>query len=181
MNKVRFGIIGLGNMGSAHIRNFKSGSIRNAEITAVCDTKTDKLQWAKKFLGDSVALFEKYDDLVNSGTVDAVLIAVPHYLHPPYAIKALNKDLHVLVEKPAGVYTKQVKEMNEVARKSSKVFGIMFNQRMNPIYQKAKELVETGEIGVLKRTNWIVTDWYRTQAYYDSGDWRATWAGEGGV
>lgn len=180
MDKVRFGIIGLGNMGSTHVHNFLSGNIKNAVITAVCDIKENRLQWAKSVLGESVAYFNNAADLMESGKVDAILVAVPHYLHPSMAIEALNNNLNVLVEKPAGVYTKQVEEMNEVARKSDKVFGIMFNQRTNPIYQKAKELVSSGEIGNIKRTNWIITDWYRTQAYYDSGDWRATWAGEGG-
>ena len=88
--------------------------------------------------------------------------------------------LHVLTEKPAGVYTKQVREMNEAAAASGKVFGIMYNQRTNPVYGKLKSLVEAGELGELKRTNWIITSWYRPQSYYDSGGWRATWSGEGG-
>jgi len=115
-----------------------------------------------------------------SGSVDAVLIATPHYDHPPLAIKAFEKGLHVLVEKPAGVYTKQVRQMNEVAAQSGKVFGIMYNQRTNPIYQKLRDLVLSGELGEIRRTNWIITSWYRSQSYYDSGGWRATWAGEGG-
>ena len=59
-------------------------------------------------------------------------------------------------------------------------FGMMFNQRTNCVYRKMKEMLDAGELGELKRVNWIVTDWYRTQFYYDSGAWRATWAGEGG-
>lgn len=109
------------------------------------------------------------------------MIATSHYFHPVYAIKAMKKGLHVISEKPAGVYTKQVREMNEEAdRHPELVFGLMFNQRTNPVYRKLREIVQSGEYGVLKRVNWIITDWYRTQAYYDSGDWRATWAGEGG-
>ena len=180
MDKVKFGIVGLGNMGQGHIENFKSGSIKNAVITAVCDIKQDKLDWAQNELGEDVALFTDFEDMLTSADIDAVLIATPHYLHPPMAISTLNHNLHVLVEKPAGVYTKQVKEMNDVASKSEKVFGIMFNQRTNPLYLKARDLVSTGELGELKRTIWIITNWYRTQQYYNSGEWRATWAGEGG-
>ena len=117
--------------------------------------------------------------MLDSGDVDAVLIATPHYFHPSLAIKALQKGIHVLIEKPAGVYTKQVMEMNRVAEQSDRIFGIMYNQRTNPMYQKLRDLVQTGELGAIKRTNWII-DWYRPQSYYDSGGWRATWAGEGG-
>ena len=127
-----------------------------------------------------MAIFEDGDSLIDSGACDAVLIAVPHYDHPTFAIKAFEKGLHVMCEKPAGVYTKQVREMNEAAAKTDKVFGMMFNQRTNHVYRKMKELVSSGDYGKIKRVNWIITDWYRTQAYYNSGGWRATWAGEGG-
>ncbi|MDR3318136.1 MAG: Gfo/Idh/MocA family oxidoreductase, partial [Clostridiales bacterium] len=112
--------------------------------------------------------------------VDAVIVATPHYSHPPLTVKALNKGINVISEKPAGVYTKQVKEMNAVAAKSGKLFTIMFNQRTNPLYKKMREIVLSGGIGVIKRINWLITNWYRTQFYYDSGAWRATWEGEGG-
>jgi predicted dehydrogenase len=108
------------------------------------------------------------------------MIAAPHYHHPTMAIEAFKQDLHVLIEKPAGVYTKAVREMNEAAAKTDKVFGIMYNQRTNPLYQKLKDLIESGELGELKRTVWIITNWYRSQSYYSSGGWRATWGGEGG-
>ena len=150
------------------------------ELKAVCDVRSERLDAAKQHLGESVKRFEKAEELYDSGLVDAVLIATPHYDHPPLAILAFKKGLHVLTEKPAGVYTKQVREMNEAAAESGKVFGIMYNQRTDPLYQKLKELIETGELGEIKRTNWIITSWYRSQSYYDSGGWRATWAGEGG-
>lgn len=180
MDKVRIGIIGLGNMGMAHLDNIKKGNVKNVVISALCDVKAERLRHAADILSKDVALYDNSDKLLASGTVDAVLIAVPHYYHCPIAIKALENNLNVLVEKPAGVYTKQVRELNEAASKSDKVFGIMFNQRTNPLYQKARDLVQSGELGEIKRTNWIITDWFRTQSYYDSGDWRATWAGEGG-
>ncbi len=180
MDKIRFGIIGIGNMGSIHSNNFKKGLIKNGVLTAACDLKPERLEWVRENIGPDVALFSDADDMMKSGKVDAVLVAVPHYLHPPMAIEALKNHLHVLVEKPAGVYTRQVREMNRAAERSDRVFGIMFNQRTNPLYRKAKDLVASGKLGEIKRTNWIITDWSRTQSYYDSGDWRATWAGEGG-
>ncbi len=178
-DKVRVGIIGIGNMGSSHLRNYKEGKMPEIEITAVCDIKADRLQWAEKEFPE-IARFEKFDDVLTSGLCDAILISVPHYDHPPMAIKALKAGFHVMTEKPAGVYTKQVREMNEIAAQCDKVFAIMYNQRTNPMYRKAREIVKSGEYGELKRVNWIITDWFRTQAYYNSGGWRATWSGEGG-
>lgn len=180
MDKVRLGIIGIGNMGSGHARYLVKGEVPAAELTAVCDTNPEKLKWVKENLGQGVKTFESPEALMSSKEVDAVLIATPHYDHPSLAIEGFKHGLHVLIEKPAGVYTKQVREMNEAALKSDRVFGIMYNQRTNPLYQKLKDLIETGELGDIKRTVWIITNWYRPQSYYNSGGWRATWAGEGG-
>ena len=119
-------------------------------------------------------------EMLDSGMINACIVAVPHYDHPKYAMACMERGIHVLVEKPAGVYTKQVREMNEFAKNHDVVFGMMFNQRTNHIYRKMRELVQSGEYGQIRRTNWLITNWYRPQCYYDSGDWRATWAGEGG-
>ena len=180
MDRVRIGIAGIGNMGRAHARYLLNKKVANAELTAICDIDPEKLTWVRQYVGDSVRLYQDYDEMISSGAIDGVLIAVPHYDHPSLAIKAFERGLHVLVEKPAGVYTKQVRQMIEAAEKSGRVFGIMYNQRTNPVYQKLRDLIKSGELGALKRTNWILTNWYRPQSYYDSGGWRATWAGEGG-
>ncbi|MFS0777702.1 Gfo/Idh/MocA family oxidoreductase [Neobacillus sp. 3P2-tot-E-2] len=180
MEKVKIGIIGIGNMGSSHSLYLNNGEVPGAVLTAVCDQNPERLKWAKETLGENIQLFDNTESFFEFGDIDAVIVATPHYDHPPLAIKALQKGLHVLVEKPVGVFTKNVRELNEVAKKSGKVFGIMFNQRTNPLYQKLRDLVLSGELGEIKRTNWIITDWYRSQSYYDSGGWRATWAGEGG-
>ena len=180
MDKVRMGIIGVGNMGSGHAKSLVAGKVPEMELAAVADLNPARREWAKETLPESVAIYESGDELIDSGCCDAVLIAVPHYQHPTLAIRAFGKGLHVMCEKPAGVYTKQVREMNEAAAKTNVVFGMMFNQRTNHVYRKMHELVTGGEYGQIKRVNWIITDWYRTQAYYDSGNWRATWDGEGG-
>lgn len=180
MSKVRIGIIGIGNMGTSHAKNLFEGKVPGGELAAICDYNPERLKWAKETFGDKVQLFENTEDFFAAKAVDAVLIATPHYDHPTLAIQAFENNLHVLVEKPAGVYTKQVREMNEAAQKVDRVFGIMYNQRTNPLYQKVRELIQSGELGAIKRTNWIITSWYRSQSYYNSGGWRATWAGEGG-
>ncbi len=180
MDKVRLGIIGIGNMGTGHYNNIKAGLCPEVEVTAVADISPERIEWAKNTLPDTVGIYESAAELMESGRTDAVLIAVPHYSHPGLAIEAMRKGLHVMVEKPAGVYTKQVKEMNEEAKKSNVIFGMMFNQRTNHIYRAMRDIVKSGRYGEIRRTNWIITDWYRPQAYYDSGSWRATWSGEGG-
>lgn len=180
METVRIGVIGIGNMGSFHALNLAKSAVPGGSLTAVCDTNPERLKWAKENLNTDIKLFADADAMFEAGVIDAVIIAVPHYDHPVLAIKAFSRGFHVLTEKPAGVYTQKVREMNEAAVKSGKVFGIMYNQRTSPLYQKLRDLIQSGELGELKRTIWIATDWYRSQSYYNSGGWRATWAGEGG-
>ncbi len=179
MEKVRVGIIGFGNMGSGHAMRIMRGDVPEMELTAICDIKPNRLEWGKGMY-PNVETFENAIEMMESGLVDAIIIAVPHYDHPTFAIEGFKHGLHVMCEKPAGVYAKQVREMNELAEKSNVTFGMMFNQRTNCVYRKMKEIVESGEMGAIRRTNWIITNWYRPQKYYDSGAWRATWSGEGG-
>ncbi len=180
MRKVKLGIIGIGNMGTGHVNSILGGNTPEIELAAVADREEGRRAWAKETVPEGVAIFEEGSELINSGLCEAVLIAVPHYQHPPLAMEAFAKGLHVMCEKPAGVYTKQVKEMNAAAEKSGLVFGMMFNQRTNCIYRKMHEMIAGGSLGEIRRVNWLITDWFRTQYYYDSGAWRATWDGEGG-
>lgn len=180
MKKVKFGIIGMGNMGSGHLSYFYDGKIANGVVSAIADVKAARLEAAKKNYPGEYKCYSSGEELIDNADVDAVVIAVPHYDHPPLAIRALKRGLNVICEKPAGVYTKQVKEMNAVAEKSKGLFTMMYNQRTNPLYIKMHELVAGGELGEIRRVNWIITNWFRTQFYYDSGSWRATWKGEGG-
>ena len=179
MGTVRYGIIGIGNMGTAHAQSLLS-EIKGAELTAVCDIREERLKWAEEQLPENVRKYSTPKELFESRIMDAVLICTPHYDHPTLAIEAFQHGYHVLVEKPAGVYTKAVQQMNDAAAQSDRKFGIMYNQRTNPLYQKLRDLIQSGELGEIRRTNWIITDWYRSQNYYNSGGWRATWAGEGG-
>ena len=179
MEKLRMGIIGYGNMGTSHVRNLMEGKVSKMVLAAVCD-KAQARREALKEVYPQIPVFETAEELYKSGLCDVVLIAVPHYDHPGLAIQAFSYGLHVIVEKPAGVYTKQVKEMNEAAKKSDKLFGIMYNQRTNPVYQKLRQMIQRGDLGHIKRVTWIITTWYRPQAYHDSSTWRSTWKDEGG-
>ena len=177
---LKLGIIGVGNIGSGHVNRVTEGHCPDIVITAVADRKASRREWAAKQLPDA-QIFAEGSELIKSGACEAVLIATPHYQHPTLAQEAFEAGLHVLCEKPAGVYTLQVRDMIAAADKHPELtFAMMFNQRTNCVYRKMKEMIDGGEIGEIKRMSWIVTDWYRTQYYYDSGAWRATWAGEGG-
>lgn len=182
MERIKLGIIGIGNMGSGHAGNIKNGSCPEIELVAIADNNPERLAWAKEQnYAENITYFNTAEEMLDSGLINACVIAVPHYDHTKYAIECMKRGIHVMVEKPAGVYTKQVREMNEEAEKHPEVvFGMMFNQRTNCVYRKLRELVQSGEYGEIRRTNWIITDWYRPQYYYNSGDWRATWSGEGG-
>ena len=182
MKKVKFGIIGAGNQGTYYSNGlFKEGLIENGVLAAICDRNPKKWEILnEKFQNPEIKYFENYIEMLDSGICDAVIVATPHYFHPEMVMECLKRGVNVICEKPAGVYTKQVREMNEFAAKHNAKFAMMFNQRTNCTYRKMREIIANGGIGELQRVNWIITDWYRTQIYYDSGDWRATWAGEGG-
>lgn len=179
MEKLKLGIIGYGNMGTSHARNIAEGKVPNVELAAICDIDPARKEVCAKN-HPNVAFFDNAEALMQSGLCDSVLIAVTHYDHPPMAIRAFELGLNVIIEKPAGVYTKQVLEMNEAAKKSDKVFGIMYNQRTDRVYQRLKQMIDNGELGHIKRITWIVTTWYRCQAYHNSSAWRSTWELEGG-
>ncbi len=180
MAKIRLGIIGMGNMGSGHLNNILGGKCPEVGVTAMADRRESRRAFAQEKV-PGAAIFAEGADLIAAKVCDAVLIATPHYQHPTLAKLAMEHGLHVMCEKPAGVYTLQVREMNAAADAHPELtFGMMFNQRTNCVYRKMKEMIDGGELGEIKRMSWLITDWYRTQNYYDSGAWRGTWAGEGG-
>lgn len=190
MDKVRFGLIGIGAQGGAYA-GFLTGRggfpgmpapecPPHCTLGALCDTDPAKEAMCKEKYPET-PFFRDWKDLVDSGTVDAVVTTVPHYLHTEIAIYCLERGMNVLVEKPAGVYAKSVREMNECAAAHPETaFGIMFNQRTNRLYQQVKDIIESGELGQIRRSNWIINSWWRPDSYYRQSGWRATWGGEGG-
>jgi predicted dehydrogenase len=177
MSDLRLGIIGYGNMGKSHVNAF--GEIKGAMVAAICDSDPGKAEQAAK--AHNVATFIDHKEMLASGAVDAVLVAVPHYEHVPITIHAFEKNVHVLVEKPVAVSVSAAREVNKAYEKYPHLkFGIMFNQRTKGLYRKMRELIVDGELGEITRVTWLVTNWFRTHTYYASGGWRATWKGEGG-
>ena len=178
--KIRLGIIGIGNMGSEHCRTVLGGLCPETGLAAVADLRGDRREWARKSLPPEIRIYSSGTDLIRERPCDAVLIAVPHFRHEAVALEALSHGLDVLCEKPFAVTTSAAKRMIHAADLNGRVLALMFNQRTNCLYRAMKQALSSGMFGNIKRVSWIATDWYRTQRYYDSGSWRATWAGEGG-
>ncbi len=180
MGEVRLGIIGYGAQGSSYTNFIIENKVKGMTIGAICDIDDNRLDIAKSKI-NGVKVYNDYIEMMKSGDVDAVVTTVPHYLHPEMGIEALKLKMPVLVEKPAGVYTKQVRKLLESAERNKDVpFAIMFNQRTNPLYIKVKEILDSKELGEIRRTNWIINTWWRSSNYYNQGSWRATWGAEGG-
>jgi predicted dehydrogenase len=173
--EVRLGIIGLGVMGRHHAASILAGKVPRLRLAAVAETNPEKLQG----LG-GVRAFSSPDAMIASGAIDAVLIATPHFQHAPLGIRALQAGLHVLVEKPISVQKADAQRLIAAHRRKDRVFAAMFNQRTDPYFLHLRDLIVRGELGEIRRVNWAITNWFRTEHYYASGSWRATWAGEGG-
>nr|WP_319216625.1 Gfo/Idh/MocA family oxidoreductase [uncultured Trichococcus sp.] len=181
--KVKLGIIGYGAEGGMYASFFKNNDERlndNIELVAVCDNDpAKKAKVAEDFPG--LPFFDNYLDLLDSGVVNAIVTTVPHYDHCVMGIAAIERGIHLLGEKPAGVYTKDVERLIETSKQHPETtFAIFFNQRTNPLYRRVKELMDEKAIGDLQRATWIITTWWRPQGYYNQSAWRATWGGEGG-
>ena len=178
--KIKIGIIGIGNMGTEHCRTILSGSCPETKLAAVADLRHERQAWAAENLPEDVCVYASGSELIRDHCCEAVLIAVPHFQHEALTLEALENNLDVLCEKPIAVTVSAGSRMIRAARSTGKTLALMFNQRTNCLYRSMKDALSSGRFGQIKRVSWIVTDWYRTQRYYDSGSWRATWSGEGG-
>jgi predicted dehydrogenase len=176
-DKVKLAVIGVGGMGGNHLNSIKE--LDNCKLVAVCDI--DKEIADKKGKDYDVKVFYSHEDLLKSKIADAVIIATPHYDHTTIAVAAMDAGVHVLTEKPVGVHKLDIEKMIAAHERNPElVFAAMFNQRTIEAHKKLKKLIDSDEFGAIKRINWTVTSWFRSQCYYDGGGWRATWEGEGG-
>ena len=177
MENIRYGIVGLGNMGRAHRQSILDEKIKGLSLTAICDIPKSLPE--KR---DGEAQFTDVDEMIQSGEIDAIHICTPHPSHRKIGIKALEADLHVLMEKPLAVDKADCLALIQSYKDTGmkRVFAAMFNQRTDPHYTTLKDLIDTNQLGAIRRVHWSVTDWFRTEYYYAMGGWRATWKGEGG-
>ena len=176
MRNVRLGIIGLGNIGKHHADYLLQHKVSRCELVAVCSRSAASAEEYRP-----LKTFTDGAQLIQSGEVDAVLIATPHFLHAPLGIAALEAGVHLLVEKPIASHKADAERLIAAHQRNPKmVFAAMLQFRAEPRYLQIQKLLQDGELGQIARVNWINTDWYRTEAYYASSEWRATWKGEGG-
>lgn len=180
-DQVKIGIVGVGNMGAAHARHLIE--LPDTQLAAICDRRLDRLEAGD--IPDDIPRFADYQQMLAEAPLDGVIIATPHYDHPDMTLGAFERGLHVLVEKPIAVHINEAQRMIDGYREARKtrpdlVFAAMFMQRTWGNWRAIKALIDEGVLGQLQRCSWIITDWFRAQSYYDSGDWRATWRGEGG-
>ena len=175
VNSIGLGIIGIGTMGANHARQILAGKVPGMHLAAVSDTDKGRL-----VSFPMVEFFPDWNDLLRSTKVDAVFIATPHFSHLPLGVAALQAGKHVLIEKPLTVQKSESEQILSMPRPPGQVFAIMLNQRTDPAFQKIRRMINDDEVGKIQRIQWTVTDWFRPRAYYTSGGWRATWAGEGG-
>lgn len=180
-SKIKIALIGVGAMGHYHAIDI--AALENTELAAICDS--DRAKADKYAEMHDVPAFYDAIEMLDEAELDAVLIAVPHYDHPLIAMEAFKRGIHVLTEKPIAVHVQAAQEMIDAYEQAVKkypnlLFAVMFQQRTYGFWKKIKSLIDDGELGKLIRTTWIITDWFRTQSYYDNGGWRATWKGEGG-
>jgi predicted dehydrogenase len=169
------GIIGLGAMGKSHAEI--AATTEEMCLKAVCDSDPSVAKSIAEKTG--ARAFRNAADLIGSCMVDAVIVAVPHPFHARLAISALEAGLGVLCEKPMAVTVMEADRMLEAAQRTKAPLSIMFQHRSNGIFQTAKRIIDEGRLGTLYRTC-LISTCFRSQAYYDSASWRATWAGEGG-
>lgn len=187
---MKIAIIGMGNMGSKYARMILEGRVSNMEISAVTRIRPERMEFLKDVFPENLRIYPSAEELYagydrKEFEADAVLVVTPHYSHEEQVVNAFKRGLHVLCDKPAGVYTRQARNMTEAylrakEEKPDLQYGYIFHQRTFPVYRKMRELVESGVYGGIKRVNWVITDWYRSNAYYESGAWRATWSSDGG-
>lgn len=182
---IKTAVIGVGNMGSKYAAILQDTLAEGAELAALTRVRGKYRETLFPSIERGIPVFESAEDLfaaVECGelNLDAVIIATPHFAHEEIAVRAFQNGLHVLCDKPSGVYSGQARRMEEAADASGRVFSMVFNQRTLPVYKTLKEIVESGKYGALKRLNWIVTDWYRPEQYYKSSSWHATWEKDGG-
>jgi predicted dehydrogenase len=174
MQTVRLGIIGLGNIAGQHIENITSGQVPDCEVAALCSRQPSEL--AAEL---NIPHYNDYQALLDSGTCDAVLIATPTFSHAPIGIAALRAGLHVLMEKPIGLSVLEGEQLI-AAQQAGQAFGMMLNQRTDPVFIAMRNCIQQNTLGEITRTHWTMTNWFRPEIYFSVSDWRATWRGEGG-
>jgi predicted dehydrogenase len=173
--KLRYGIIGAGNIASVHATAIQN--VPDAELVAVADNVLDHAQALVKQFGG--VAYQDYQDLLARPDVDIVTLCVPHFLHAPITLAAAAAGKHILSEKPMAILLAECDTMIAACKKAGVNLGVIFQGRFEPLAIQLKTAIDSGELG---RLLWVSANvfWHRTDEYYSSAPWRGTWAKEGG-
>ncbi|HIZ84137.1 MAG TPA: Gfo/Idh/MocA family oxidoreductase [Firmicutes bacterium] len=175
MEPVRVGIIGCGNIYQMHAHPLSH--MQGTQLAAVCDILPQRAEAAAGRYG--CAAYTDYKDMIENAGLQAVHICLPHYLHPPVAIYAMEQGLDVVTEKPMGIAYADALRMRETSLAAGRRLGVIFQNRYNPGTRLVKEALDSGRLGKIYGMRCEVA-WHRDQAYYDSAGWRGRWDTEGG-
>lgn len=180
METVRAAVVGFGGMGRRYVQMIHDGEVEGMTLAGVC-CRNQKGQEELKASYPEASVYPNVEAMFGrAGEFDAVVIVTPHATHVEIGKMAVAAGKHILVDKPAGVSTKEVKELLAASDASGVCFGMIFNTRMHPAYTQVKKMIEDGSLGRLNRAVWISNVWFRTPAYHNSAPWRSTWEGEHG-
>lgn len=183
MKKLKVGIIGCGRISRFH--GMPAAAQPNVDLRAVCDLDLDKAkEMAELFATVSnsrskIKTYADYEEMIRKEKLDVVHICLPHNLHSPVAVRAMELGCHVLTEKPMAISMKQGKDMVEASKRTGRKLGVIFQNRYNAGSQLIKQCLDSGRLGKILSAKCNVT-WYRPDTYYTETDWKGTWDGEGG-
>jgi predicted dehydrogenase len=147
--QIRYAVVGLGWFAqSAALPAFATAA--NSQVVAlVSDDATKRSEVAKKYgiAADCTYTYDRYDELLTSGTIDAVYIALPNHLHCEYTVKAANAGIHILCEKPMAVTVAECERMIAAARDNHVKLAIAYRLHLDSANMQAVEIVKSGQIG----------------------------------
>ena len=173
--KFRFGIVGCGVIGPVHAKAINS--LPEAQLVAVVDLDPEK---AQKLAGKYGATpYTDLQQMLDHERLDIVTICTPSGLHGELVCRVMRSGRHVIVEKPMEINLASIDKMLRVQQETGKKLAVISQHRFDPACQQVHELVEEKAFGRLVLGN-VLVPWWRSQAYYDSGEWRGTWKLDGG-
>ena len=176
MEKVRFGIIGCGVIAPWHARAITN--LGEAELVACCDIIPERAENLAADFGIS-RFYTDHHELLASDEVDAVCVCTPSGLHAPVTIDAAKAGKHVMCEKPVEITLAKIDAMVTACRDAGVKLGVIFQRRTLPTCRRIKQAIESGKLGKMVLGD-AYLKYFRSQEYYDSGDWRGTWELDGG-
>lgn len=172
-NKLRFSIVGFGNIGRRHAEHILHNS--DTELVAICDIKNG----LSGKVPEGVTFYTSIDEMLAQTKADILCVCTPNYLHELHAIKGLRSGLHTVVEKPMAISVASCDRMIAAANETGKTIFAVKQNRYNPPVQAVKQIIEKGELGKLYMLQ-VNCFWNRGDAYYAESDWRGKKDKDGG-